>query len=71
VIAFWNRYEAWFGYDIEGFKNARDTLAVNDIKYKFRIVNNTSRTLSHLKHARTYYLYVHKKDAEEAAFLLR
>jgi len=68
LIAFWNRYEVWFGQSIENFKNARDILADNNIKYRFRI---TTRGAIGGRVLRTYYLYVHKKDAEEAEFLLR
>jgi len=69
MIVFWNRREVWFGYDLEEYKNARDTLIDNDIKYRFRVVNNASRNLTQLKYSKTYYLYVHKKDAEKAKFL--
>ena len=67
LIVFWNRYEVWFGTDIEKFKNARDILIDNNIKYRFRVTARRAR--GHV--IRTHYLYVHKKDAKEAMFLLR
>ena len=68
MILFWNRREVWFGSDLDGFKNVRDVLRDNRIKFVYRI---RTRGAAGAGVTRTYYVYIHKKDLEEAEFLLR
>jgi len=58
-IAFWNRREIWVGESREDFNQKRDILDSRKIKHAYRQLGWT------------WYIYVHRKDEEEAEFLIR
>ncbi len=79
MITFWNRKEVYMGYSMAECSEIRSTLAVNHVKYAYKVVNpfaNHGRgtrgsfversDLSHM-----YYVYVHQKDYEWACKLIR
>lgn len=77
MMMFWNRIEIYCGYCLEEFCELRDILAVNHLKYDYRLVNRSHYTRARfgtlgqdLKTETQYYLYVHKKDYENAMFHL-
>jgi len=59
MIAFWNRREVYVGFDGNDFDRIRIVLAANRIKYIYSFSPN-----------RLYYIYVHKKDADNALLLI-
>lgn len=81
-MLFWSRIEVYSGYSMKDFNELRDILAANNLKYDYRLVNrNSSGVLSSnrsrfavlgLNHSleTQYYLYVHKKDYDNAMFLM-
>jgi len=62
MIARWNRREVFAGNSMEEFNRVLDALANRGIKY----VWDKNR-----RFGGSYYIYVHKKDIEEARFLSR
>lgn len=79
MIVFWNRKEVYMGYSMAECGEIRSILAVNQIKYTYKVVNPFARSgrgtrgsfgenpeLSHM-----YYVYVHEKDYEWASKLIR
>ncbi len=73
-----NRQEVYTGFEIDQLSNIREILATNKIKYKYRVVNlNVNRNTRGLpgfthnrKYDRQYYIYVQKKDYEQAKYLV-
>lgn len=72
---FWNRVEIYCGYLMKDFADLRDSLASKGIKYDYRMVYNNGHTnrvhhvSSNQDKTTLYYLYVHKKDYDNAMFL--
>lgn len=79
MITFWNRKEVYMGYSMVRCGEIRSILAINQIKYTYKVVNpfassgcgtrgsfGESSELSHM-----YYIYVHEKDYEWANKLIR
>ncbi|MDF2805038.1 MAG: hypothetical protein K0S61_4943, partial [Anaerocolumna sp.] len=66
------------GFSLEEFKNVRDTLAMNKIKYKYRVVNlnenRNRRSLGSFGNNRNleiqYYVFVQRKDYEQANYFV-
>ena len=80
---FWNRYEVYMGFDIKRFNQVLDILAMENIRYKFRTTDQSSRTRGaaipaqsvgtageNMNFSLMYYVYVHKKDAKIADDLI-
>lgn len=79
---FWNRIEIYSGYSMKEFNELRDVLISRGLKYSYRLVNRSSSAAFTSNRARTgtfgqkpaldtqYYLYVHKKDYDDAMFYL-
>ena len=59
MITFWNRHEVYMGLGGNEFYQVRRILAKSGIKYTWKIMRYTS------------YVYVHKKDAEEAQYVIQ
>ena len=83
MILMWNRKEVFVGHSLQRFNEARYTLSSNGIKYKYKVVDNTSpsyfgssnraRTGTfgiNMDYSKTYYIYVHKNDYNNASTLL-
>ncbi len=70
---FWKRVEIYCGYSLNDFSELRDALASKHIKYDYRIVNNNKIGRGDLginkNYAILYYLYVHKKDYDQAMYI--
>lgn len=78
MIFFWNRREVYFGSSMQKFGEVRDILAANKIKYTYRLINRNNSSFfspgrghtgsfgSRVECEYEYYVYVHKKDYEEA-----
>lgn len=84
MIMIWNRKEVFVGNSLQKFTEVRDTLSSNEIKYKYKVVDSTSpsyfgssnraRTGTfgvNMDYTKTYYIYVHKNDYDNAQALLR
>jgi len=83
MIMIWNQKEVFTGYSLQKFNEVRHILAANKIEYKHRLVNNNNTYLFSSRRARTgtfgenmeysttYYIYVHKKDYDNACAVLR
>jgi hypothetical protein len=73
-----NYQEVYAGFSLEEFKNVRDTLAMNKIKYKYRVVNlnenRNRRSLGSFGNNRNleiqYYVFVQRKDYEQANYFV-
>lgn len=83
MIAIWSRREVYVGNSLQRFDEIRYKLSANKIKYDYKIVDHTSPSFGSSNRARTgnfginmalaktYYIYVHKKDYDKAQALLR
>ena len=82
MITFFNRKEIFVGSSIDQFNNVRERLRQNNIKYTYRVMDRNSSNVvgsqrgrtgtlgQDLNISKTYYLYVHKKDYEQAIGLI-
>lgn len=83
MIMIWNRKEVFVGNSLERFNEVRYKLSSNGINYEYKVVDSTSpsyfgssnRTRTgtfgvNMNLAKTYYLYVHKSDYNNAQALL-
>lgn len=82
MIMFWNRKEVFVGYSLNKFNEVRDILDLNKIKYKYRVVNRNSAYIfgtrrertgtfgENMDYLNTYYVYVNKRDYDNACKLL-
>lgn len=82
MITFFNRKEVYIGFSMEKCSNIRDILSANKIKYDYRCVSNNNNAWIASDHALTgsfgenqnfaymYYVYVHRKDYEQAHYLI-
>jgi len=82
MITIWNQREVFIGNPSKELKSTTDTLSKNKIKYKCRIFSAdsvhflNSKILSldffNVKNdtSRIYYVYVHKKDFDNAVSIL-
>lgn len=78
MIMIWNRKEVYFGNSMKRFNEVREALALSKIKFTYRVINRNNAASFGASRARTgtlgertdfayeYYVYVHKKDYEEA-----
>lgn len=84
MIIIWNRKKVFVGNSLQKFTEVRATLSSNEIKYKYKVVHSTSpsyfgssnraRTCTfgvNMDYTKTYYIYVHKNDYDNAQALLR
>lgn len=84
MIMIWNRIEVFVGNSLKRFNEVRDMLSLNGINYKYRVVDNTSPSLfgssrrartgtfgENIEQSKTYYIYVHKDDYDNAYNLSR
>jgi hypothetical protein len=71
---FLNRREVYHGFSLKEQAEVRSILKVNQVKYNYRIINFGSKTRGNLglnkKYELEYYIYVHKKDYDNALHLL-
>lgn len=74
---FWNRIEVYCGFSLAEFSELRDILASKGFKYSYRLVNQNSDTSRRFgafglntRMETQYYLYVHKKDYDNAMHYL-
>ena len=72
MIAIWNRREIYVGHSLKEFNRILDILAAEKIKYawKKRGVLYTPDSMGNPQSG-IHYIYVHKKDADKAQFLIR
>jgi len=84
MIGFWNRHEVYAGFDMCRFNQILDLLAMENVRYKYRTVGQTSRGRGLGQSSRgvhgtagvnldvsiMYYVYVHQKDAARADGLI-
>lgn len=80
MIMIWNRKEVFVGWSIEQFYEVRRALAENKIKYDFKVTNNNNSGSGrghmgsfgeNMRYSTTNYVYVHKKDFDQACYALR
>lgn len=82
MITIWNQKEVFFGYSLQRLSEVRGILTASKIKYKYRVVSHKSAYLFSSRRARTgtfgenpdysntYYVYVHKRDYDNACAAL-
>jgi len=83
MIMIWNQKEVFIGYSLEKFNEARYILSANGIEYKYRVVDKNSAYLlgsrrsrtgtfgENMSYSKTYYIYVHKNNYDNASALIR
>lgn len=83
MIMIWSQREVFVGYSLEKFNEVRQILSANKIEYNHRLVNNhktyafssrrarTGTFGENMNYSITYYVYVHKKDYENACAILK
>lgn len=79
MIMIWNQREVFMGYSLQKFNEVREILAANRIKSKYRVVYNKSSSRrgrtgtfgENMEYSNLYYIYVHKKDYENACAVLQ
>ncbi|MPW25248.1 hypothetical protein GC105_05530 [Alkalibaculum sp. M08DMB] len=80
----WNRKEVFVGCSLQRFNEVCSTLSISGIKYKYNVVDSTTSSYFgssnraragtfgiNMEYTKTYYLYVHKNDYDNAQALLR
>lgn len=82
MITIFNRKEISVCQSMERFNEIRSILRSNNIKYTYRILDRNSSNVvgsqrgrtgtfgQNLNSSKTYYIYVHKMDYDEAAGLI-
>ncbi|WP_209460131.1 hypothetical protein [Youngiibacter multivorans] len=76
MIMFWNKREVFVGASMRDFNRVMDDLASNGIYRTYRVVSNiegrgrTGTFGTDPDLLKTYYVYVHKKDLENALHLI-
>lgn len=78
-----NKEEVYVGFSIEEFSKVRQSLAMGNIKYKYNVVSQSGQwgglgsSRGHygsfgvnMKYDKQYYVYVMKKDYEQASYLV-
>ncbi|MDF2656544.1 MAG: hypothetical protein K0R19_3018 [Bacillota bacterium] len=78
MITIFNRKEIYHGFSMEDCYNIRSMLSGNRIDYSTRTMSpfdSSSRSSGrglgiNMDYAYEYYVYVHKKDYDQAVFLL-
>ena len=83
MILIWNRKEVFVGYSLEKFSKVRETLNANKIKHTYKVVDQNNKYIfgsrqarisnfgENMNYSKTYYIYVHKQDYDEACAVLR
>lgn len=84
MIMLWNRREVHIGNSLKRFNENCNILSLNGIKYDYRVVDNNGASFlggsrrartgtfgENMEISKTYYIYVHKDNYEEAYELLR
>ena len=84
MIMIWDQKEVFMGTDLQGFNEACNILSANGIKYEYKVVDRNSPSLfgtsrrattgtfgEDVDSSKTYYIYVHKKDYDNAYGLIR
>jgi len=82
MLFIWNRKEIYNGFSIKEFNRIKDILSQKGIKYDYKTVNLKSSSLfdstrgrvgsmgENLDASYEYYLYVNKKEYDEAIFAI-
>ncbi len=78
MIFFWNRQEVYVGNSMRRFSEIREILAQRKIEYTYKLVNHESARIAgsnrsmrgnageSLENSTIYYVYVNKKDYDQA-----
>jgi len=71
---FWNKVEIYNGFSYKEFNELRNSLAVADIRYEYKLINLSGRVKfgslgENPNFSTQYYLYVHQKDYYNAMHL--
>lgn len=80
----WNKKEVFVGNSLQRFNEVRYKLSSNGIKHEYKIVDSASPSYFgssnrarmgtfdvNMDYTKTYYIYVHKNDYDNAQALLR
>lgn len=74
-MLFWNRVEIYCGYSLRDFSELRDCLNTKGISYDYKLINGSNNRTRfgslglNPKFKTMYYLYVHRKDYDQAMFI--
>ena len=75
MIMIWNQKEVFVGFSFQKFNEVRQILSTNKIESKHRLVNNSNTRSGtfgeNMDYSITYYVYVRKKDYENACAILK
>ena len=84
MIMIWNQKEVFIGDSLKRFNEICVLLSSNGIEYKPRIFDKNTSTIlgpsrrartgtfgENMAYSKTYYIYVHKNDYDNAIALLR
>lgn len=84
MIIIWNQKEVFLGDSLKRFNEICVLLSSKGIEYKSRIVDKNNSSLlgpsrrsrtgtfgENMSYSKTYYIYVHKNDYDNAIALLR
>jgi len=82
MIMIWNQKEVFVCQSVQRFSKVCELLAANNISYKHKVVNNNNGSILGSGRVRTgnssqstdysilYYVYVHKRDYDNACAIL-
>jgi hypothetical protein len=78
MITIFSRKEVYHGFSMQDCYKVRELLAANHIKYQVKTVDSfrsSGRSASrgagiNMDYAYEYYIYVHKKDYDQAGYVL-
>jgi hypothetical protein len=77
MIFFFNWKEVYIGFSLEELSKVRECLAMDHLKYDYRVVSHSSRSRGRfgslgidMNYDKQYYVYVKRKDYERAKYLV-
>lgn len=82
MIFLWNRKEIYNGFSLNKFNRIKELLISKGVNYDLKIVSRTTSSVfdksrsrigslgENNKYSNEYYIYVHKKDYDEAVYII-
>ena len=77
MFLWFNSEEVYMGYSLEELSKVRECLALDNIKYDYKVISHTSHSRGrygsfgiNVNYDRQYCVYVKRKDFERAKYLV-
>lgn len=77
MLLFFNSEEVYIGYSMEELYKVRECLAMEHIKYKYKVINTSGHSRGkfgslgmNMDYIKMYYVYVKRIDYNKAKYLI-